>query len=122
LALIKRTYQLFKTRGYALTIMPAAFRCARQVYEISGGVFEMTIHPKIQELLIEADKKGEIKQEKRIDAPVDEDAVARVVRAFPEFAKAYEPEGLSIDEFDAYGGVTMTLNGFDKGWQQLLAL
>jgi transaldolase len=102
--------------------MPAAFRCARQVSEISGGVFEMTIHPEIQDLLIEADKKGEIKREKRIDAPVDDAAVKRVAGAFPEFLRAYEPEGLSIDEFDAYGGVTMTLNGFGKGWQQLLLL
>jgi transaldolase len=102
--------------------MPAAFRCVRQVAEISGGMFEMTIHPKIQDLLIEADKKGEIKREKRIDAPVDDAAVERVVRVLPEFGKAYEPEGLSIDEFDVYGGVTMTLNGFDKGWQQLLVL
>jgi transaldolase len=122
LAVIKRTYRIFKTRGYALTIMPAAFRCARQVTEISGGLFEMTIHPKIQDLLIEADRKGEIKREKRIGAPVDDAAVERVARALPEFARAYEPEGLSIDEFDAYGGVTMTLNGFDKGWQQLLSL
>jgi transaldolase len=122
LAVIKRTYRIFKARGYVLTIMPAAFRCARQVAEISGGVFEMTIHPKIQELLIEADRKGEITREKRIDAPVDDAAVERVARALPEFVRAYEPEGLSIDEFDAYGGVTMTLNGFDKGWQQLLSL
>jgi transaldolase len=122
LAVVKGTYQLFKTRGYALTIMPAAFRCARQVSEISGGLFEMTIHPKIQDLLIDADRKGEVKREKRIDAPVDDAAVERVARALPEFGKAYEPEGLSIDEFAAYGGVTMTLNGFDKGWQQLLSL
>jgi transaldolase len=82
----------------------------------------MTIHPKIQDLLIDADRKGEVKREKRIDAPVDTAAVERVARALPEFGKAYEPEGLSIDEFDAYGGVTMTLDGFDKGWQQLLSL
>jgi transaldolase len=83
----------------------------------------MTIHPKVQKLVAEAYAKGEIKTEKHIDAPVDEAAVQRVLKALPEFAKAYEPNGMSADEFDSYGGVVMTLDGFDKtGWQKLLSL
>ena len=123
LAAVKRTYQIFKKEGYSQVIMPAAFRCARQVSELAGGVFEMTIHPKIQALVAQADKNGEIKREKRIDAPVDEDAVDRVLKAFPEFRKAYESDGMSAEEFDSFGGVVMTLDTFDtSGWQKLLAL
>ena len=123
LAAVKRTYRLFKKEGYSQIIMPAAFRCARQVSELAGGVFEMTIHPKIQALVAQADKSGEIRREKRIDADVDEDAVDRVLKAFPEFRKAYDSDGMSINEFDSFGGVIMTLDGFDKtGWQKLLAL
>ena len=123
LAAVKRTYQIFKKEGYTQTIMPAAFRCTRQVTELSGGAFEMTIHPKIQELIIQADKNGEIKKEKRVDAGVDETAVERVLKAFPEFRKAYEPQGMKNEEFDSFGGVIMTLDGFDKtGWQKLLVL
>jgi transaldolase len=123
LAAVKRAYTIFKKEGYGQVIMPAAFRCARQVSELAGGVFEMTIHPKVQKLLTEAHDKGEIKKEKRIDAGVDEAAVQRVLKALPEFGKAYEPEGMTPAEFDSYGGVIMTLDGFDKtGWQKLLAL
>jgi transaldolase len=123
LAALKRTYGIFKKEGLTQTIMPAAFRCARQVSELAGGVFEMTIHPKVQAMLVEADKSGAVKCEKRIDAPVDEKAVERVLKAFPEFRKAYEPDGMTIDEFDTFGGVIMTLDGFNKsGWQKLLAL
>ena len=123
LAAVKRTYGIFKKEGYSQIIMPAAFRCARQVSELAGGLFEMTIHPKIQELICQADKNAEIKREKHIDAPVDEAAVDRVLKAFPEFRKAYEPDGMSIEEFDTFGGVTMTLDAFDKtGWQKLLTL
>ena len=123
LAAVKRTYQIFKKEGYSQIIMPAAFRCARQVSELAGGLFEMTIHPKIQELVTQADKSGEIKREKRIDAAVDEAAVDRVLKAFPEFRKAYEPDGMKNEEFDSFGGVIMTLDGFDKtGWQKLLTL
>lgn len=123
LAAAKRCYRIFKKERYSQTIMPAAFRCARQVSELSGGVLEMTIHPRIQDLVIEADKSGTIKREKRIDAGVDEEAVDRVLKSFPEFRKAYEPDGMSVDEFDTYGAFVMTLDGFDKyGWQKLLAL
>ena len=123
LAAVKRTYRIFREEGYSQTIMPAAFRSARQVSELAGGVFEMTIHPKIQDALIRADLNGEIKREKRIDAPLDEAAVEKVAKAFPEFRKAYEPDGMSAEEFDSFGGVIMTLDNFDKtGWQKLLAL
>jgi len=123
LAAVKRTYFIFKKEGYSQTIMPAAFRCARQISELAGGVFEMTIHPKFQEQVSQADKNGDIKREKRIDAPVDEAAVERVLKALPEFRKAYEPDGMKVEEFDSFGGVIMTLDGFDKtGWQKLLAL
>ncbi|MCL2374368.1 MAG: transaldolase family protein, partial [Treponema sp.] len=123
LAAVKRTYQIFKKEGYSQVIMPAAFRCARQVSDLAGGVFEMTIHPKIQALVTQAYENGEIKQEKRIDAPLDDAAIDRVAKAFPEFVQAYEPDGLGMDEFDSFGAVTMTLDAFDKtGWQKLLAL
>ena len=123
LAAIKRCYSIFKKEGYSQTIMPAAFRCARQVSELAGGVFEMTIHPKVQKMVSEAFEKGAIKTEKRIDAPVDQAAVDRVLKALPEFAKAYEPRGMSPEEFDSFGAVVMTLDNFDKnGWQKLLAL
>ena len=123
IAALKRTYFLYKKEGYTQTIMPAAFRCARQVSELAGGTFEMTIHPNYQKQVSEAFAQGKIKTEKRIDAPVDQAAIDRVLKALPEFSKAYEPDGMKPDEFDSYGGVVMTLDNFDKnGWQKLIAL
>ena len=123
LAVCKRCYTIMKERGYKQTLMPAAFRCSRQVTELAGGDMEMTIHPKVQKMVCEAYESGEAKKEVRIDAPVDEDAVARVAKAIPEYALAYDVDGLSLDEFDTFGATTMTLDGFDKtGWQKLLEL
>ena len=122
LAAVKRTYQIFKKEGYSQVIMPAAFRCARQVSELAGGVFEMTIHPKIQEMVIQAYNNGEIKRERCIDASLDDAAVDRVLKAFPEFRNAYDSNGMNAEDFDSFGGVIMTLDAFDKsGWQKLLA-
>ncbi len=123
LAVLKRAYGVFVQRKYAQRIMPAAFRCTMQVTELVGGDFHMTIHPKVQDQLIEQDKKGLVKREVRIDAPVDEKVVQKVMKAIPDYRMAYEPDGMTVDQFDAFGGTVMTLDGFDKtGWQKLLAL
>jgi hypothetical protein len=53
---------------------------------------------------------------------VDEDAVKRVADKIPEFSPAYEPRGLKVEQFDGYGAVGMTLDGFDQGWRKLAAL
>jgi transaldolase len=123
LAVVKRAYSVFKERGHGLTIMPAAFRCAAQVTQLVGGDFHMTIHPKIQDLIIEQDRRDPIKRESPIDRPVDGGAIERVMKLLPEYRMAYEPEGMTADQFGDFGATKMTLDGFDKtGWQKLLAL
>ncbi len=123
LAAAKRCYRLLKEGGYQQVLMPAAFRCARQVSEMSGSAVEMTIHPKIQKLIVEADEKGQLTREPAFDNPVDPASLERVSTALPEFVTAYEPDGLTIDEFDTFGATAMTLAGFNKtGWQKLLTL
>jgi transaldolase len=123
LAAVKRCYTIMKSRGYAQLLMPAAFRAPRQVADLVGAVAHMTIHPKIQAAIVKAEAEGSIKRRVAIDDPVDADAVARVAKALPEFALAYEPDGLRPEDFDAFGATVMTLDGFDKtGWQKLQAL
>ena len=123
LAVAKKACRIFQERKYALKIMPAAFRCAMQVVELVGGDFHMTIHPKIQDEIIATDHRTPIKRERLVDRPVDEKAILRVLRALPDFKKAFEPDGMGIEEFERFGATTMTLDGFDKtGWQKLIAL
>jgi transaldolase len=120
LAAVKRCYALFNERGYSQMIMPAAFRCTRHVTELSGSATEMTIHPMIQELIRVADANGDIEYKVAIDNPVDPDAVDKVIRTLPEFAMAYEPEGIQEVDFDSFGATVMTLDNFNKnGWQLL---
>jgi len=123
LAAVKNAYRIFKERKYAQRIMPAAFRCSAQVTELAGGDFHMTIHPKVQDQIIADEAKGLVKREIRIDAPVDDKIVQKVMKAIPDFKRAYEAAGMSIDEFDDFGATKMTLDGFDKtGWQKLVSL
>ena len=123
LAVVKRSYTIFQKRGYHSLIMPAAFRAPMQVEQLAGGEFHSTIHPRTQAAVEQAVREGSVRRERFVDAPLDENAVNRVLDAMPEFRQAYEPDGLSIDEFDRYGAVVMTLDGFDvTGWQKLVAL
>jgi len=53
-----------------------------------------------------------IKVQSRIDLPIKPDILRELVDNFAEFRKAYEPDGLSVDEFDSYGPTRRTLRQF----------
>lgn len=123
LAVAKNAYKECTDRGFKTVLMPAAFRCARQVEQMVGSNVVMTIHPKIQALIKKAEENGTISRQIAIDNPVDPEAIKRVQKALPEFELAYEPDGMEVKDFDSYGAVIMTLEGFDvTGWQKLLTL
>jgi transaldolase len=122
LAIVKRSYAIYREKGYHSLIMPAAFRAPLQVEQLAGGDFWATIHPKIQAAVEEADKAGTIQRKLFADAPADEGAVTRVAAVLPEFRAAYEPDGLTPDAFDTFDGVVMTLDGFHEGWKKLVSL
>lgn len=123
LAIAKRCCQIVKERGYQQILMPAAFRSPIQVAGLCGAHVHMTIHPKVQKQVIEAEQTGQLQRRPGIDDPVDAAIIERVSQALPEFARAYDPQGLKPEEFDTFGATAMTLDGFDKtGWQKLLTL
>lgn len=121
IAMAKRCHEIFEEKGYHQKLMPAAFRCTKQVEQLVGGDVVMTIHPKIQDMIIMEDQSGKMSRIKdAIYLPVDEDAVQRVRKALPEFELAYEPDAISKKDFDGYKGMDMTLGAFDRtGWKKL---
>ena len=123
LAIVKRSAEIFKKEGFQSKIMPAAFRSPMHVEQLAGGEYHATIHPTIQAAVEEADRAGKLRRELFFDAPIDEAALRRVGDALPEFWQAYEPDGLSIDEFDSCGSVAMTLDAFEAtGWSRIVKL
>lgn len=123
LAVAKRCYRIIRERGYRQILMPAAFRSPIQVAGLCGAQVHMTIHPKVQKQVIEAERAGRLPRRPGIDDPVAPSLIERVSRALPEFARAYDPNGLKPEEFGTFGATAMTLDGFDKtGWQKLRTL
>ena len=80
--------------------------------ELAGAEMVMSIAPNIQAQLLEPGVPREV----RIDKPVPPDAIQRL-RTIPEFVRAYEPNGMTPEEFITYGPTQRTLAQFlDAGW------
>ena len=56
----------------------------------------------------------------RFDEPVPAVYVAELQARIPDFRRAFEPDGLSIEEFDTYGATVRTLRGFIASYWDLV--
>ena len=57
----------------------------------------------------------------RMDVPVDPALVDDLYERIPDFRRAYEPDGLTPDEFEGYGATARTLRSFVKSYHDLQA-
>jgi transaldolase len=112
---VKRAYALFLEREYQAVLLPAALRGVNQMTELAGAKVVMSVHPKVQGMIL----NGNLPREARIGIPVAEDVLARL-ETLPEFVRAYEPNGLQPAEFAAFGLTQRTLSQFiETGWSPL---
>ena len=115
-AAIKRAYRIFAERNYSCVLMPAGCRGGYHVTELAGAKMIMSIAPKIAESLEEL---GEADFEEKIDRPVDAGIIDRL-STMREFRKAYEPDGMKVEEFITFGSANRTLDQFvNSGWNVL---
>lgn len=114
IACLKKAYGIFNERGYETYILPAGMRGANQVYEMAGAKMIFSIAPKIKDLV-----DPNAPQEERVNIPVAKDVIDRLM-TMPEFRKAYLEDGMTQDEFMAYGATNRTIDQFiNDGWNML---
>lgn len=116
-AALKRAYHEFQARGLRARVLSAAFRNVMHWSELIGGDLVVSPPFKWQERINNSDYKVE----NTIDRPVDPKIMDALLRV-PEFVRAYEPDGLSIDEFETFGATRRTLRGFLQSDADLDAL
>jgi transaldolase len=116
IAAFKRAYRLYAERGYRTRMLGAAYRHRLHWTELVGGDIVMTIP---QPWLARFDASG-IEPASRIDVPVDAAFVDELLARIPDFRRAYEPDGLAIDEFDGYGATVRTLRTFIESYHALI--
>ncbi|WP_067783005.1 transaldolase family protein [Actinomyces vulturis] len=116
-AALKRAYKEFQDRGLRSRILSAAFRNVMQWSELVGG--DLVVSPPFAwQALI---NKSDYQVTERINVPVDPKIMDTLLN-IPEFVRAYEPDGLTPEEFDTFGATVRTLHGFLDADAQLDAL
>lgn len=116
IAAFKRAYGLYQERGYRTRLLAAAYRHRLHWTELVGGDVILTM-PHAWQVRFNA---SGIAPTPRIDVPVDADLLGELVSRIPDFSRAYEPDGLSVAEFDSYGATVRTLRGFIKSYHDLV--
>jgi transaldolase len=117
-AAFKRAYQLYTERGYRARLLSAAFRNHMHWSQLVGG--DVVISPPFawQRRL----NASGIEPVPRIDEPVAPHVVNALYRQVGEFRRAYEPDGLTVEEFDTFGATRRTLRQFLAAADDLDAL
>jgi len=107
-AVFKKTYQLFRQRGYRLRLLSAAFRNHMHWSELIGG--DVIISPPYAwQVRFNA---SDIEVRDRIEDPVSPKIVNELTRRFADFGRAITEDGLSTDAFDSFGPTRRTLRQF----------
>jgi len=108
IAVMKKTYKIYKERGYRLRLLSAAFRNHRHWSEFIGG--DVVISPPWQ--WQKRFNASDVNVENRMDTPVNSEIIAELEKKFVDFRRAYNENGMTIEEFDGYGATVKTLSQF----------
>jgi transaldolase len=117
IAVTKRAVQLYRERGYRTRMLGGAFRHLLHWTELMGPDLILTF-PYAWQLRFNASGLDPVA---RLDEPVDPSFIDALSEQLPDFRRAYEPDGLSVAEFDGYGATVRTLRGFIGAYHDLVA-
>jgi transaldolase len=118
IACIKKAYSIYQQRGYRTRLLSAAYRHLGHWSELIGGDIVQTI-PYEWQLKINA---SDIEVKDRMSTPVDQKIIHALCEAIPDFCRAYDENGLSLEEFNTFGATVRTLRSFISAAHELLAI
>jgi len=107
-AVFKKTYRIFRERGYRLRLLSAAFRNHMHWSELIGADAVISPPSAWQKRFNASD----IEVRSRIDDPVEQKVVDQLLNHFPDFKRAYSEDGLTNEEFDTFAPTVRTLRQF----------
>jgi transaldolase len=113
-AVFKKTYALFRKRGYRIRLLSAAFRNHYHWSELIGG--DVVISPPHRwQVRFNA---SDIPVVSRIDAPVDPSILAGLEK-LEDFRRAYREGAIPAEEFDHFPPTVRTLRQFTAACHDL---
>lgn len=116
-AVFKRAYAEWQSRGFRARLLGAAIRHHLHWSELIGGDVVITLPAAWQRRF----NASTVEVRPRIDDPVDARHLD-ALRAFPDFERAYEPGAMPPVDFDRFGPSVKTLRTFTASYHDLLHL
>jgi transaldolase len=117
IACCKNYYRIYKEKNYKTKLLTAAFRNIHHWTALVGGDILGTIPAAFQRKINGSD----IEVVEKMDEPVKAEWLDQL-KTIPEFIQAYEPDGMTPDEFDTYGATLDTLIQFSEGYDDLVKI
>ncbi len=117
IAVMKKAYGIFQKRGYRARLLAAAYRHHMHWSELIGGDIVQAIPHEWQVLFNASD----VEVKKRMQNPVDPAIVDELYRKFADFRRAYDDNGMTLEEFDGFGATLRTLRTFIGSYMELVA-
>ncbi len=118
IAIFKNAYRIWQERSYRTRLLAAAYRHLGHWAELIGGDVVLTI-PYEWQLKINA---SDIPVVERMQNPVDPKIVEALYAKIPDFRRAYDPDGMTVAEFDGYGATVRTLRTFIAAVHDLMGV
>jgi transaldolase len=117
IAIFKRAHAMFLERNYRSTLLAAAYRCPLHWTELIGEQVIQTMPYAWWTRFNASDTIPEHSIDRRVDA-----SILATLERFADFNRAYDPNGMRIDDFVAFGATLHTLQQFLGGYQKLVEL
>jgi transaldolase len=117
-ACFKKAYGIYRQRGYRARLLAAAYRNFLHWTEFVGGDVTLTIPWEWQVKY----NQSEVDPVPRMEEPVDPAIVEALYTKIPDFRRAYDEDGLTVQEFDSFGATVRTLRTFIEGWHSFVGV
>lgn len=117
-ACFKKAYGIFQARGYRAGLLAAAYRNFLHWTEFVGGDVALTIPWEWQVKFNGSD----VKPTPHMQEPIDEAILDALYTKIPDFRRAYDEDGLTVQAFDTFGATVRTLRSFVEAWHNFVAV
>lgn len=114
---MRKQYRVIKERGYDTIMLGGGARGTHHFTEWIGGDTHITINWSTFEELIELDPPIV----NRIDADDDPEVIAELREKIPDFRRAYDDDGLTLQEFASYAPLLRFRKNFIDGCDAVLS-
>jgi transaldolase len=118
IACMKKAYEIYKNHGYRSRLLVAAYRHLGHWSEFIGGDVIQSM-PYEWQLKINA---SDIVVKDYMHDPVDPKIVDALYKTFTDFRRAYDENGMNVEEFDTFGATVRTLRAFISANHEVMGI